>query len=92
MGIAAAAAVAISASLFYLVDRNGIIVDPNGPPMDAQPRVDATEMSSVSPRLGISLRGESAQRLLAVAQPVSQDNVQVFWLYPTVASDSKDGP
>ena len=92
MGIAAAAAVAISASLFYLVDRNGITVDPIGHSIEEQPRVDATDLSSASPRLGISLRGESAQRLLAVAQPVSQDNVQVFWLYPTVASDSEGGP
>ncbi len=92
MGIAAAAAVAISASLFYLVDRNGIIVDPIDHSIEEQSRVDATGLSSVSPRLGISLRGESAQRLLAVAQPVSQDNVQVFWLYPTLASGSKGDP
>lgn len=92
MGIAAAIAVAIGASLFYVTDREGITVDPVGPPMEDQPRVDATQLSSASPRLGISLRGESAQRLMAVAQPVSQDNVQVFWLYPTLASDSKGGP
>lgn len=92
MGIAAAAAVAISASLFYLVDQDGTIVAPISHPVEEQLGDAATEQFSVSPRLGISLRGESAQCLLAVAQPVSQDNVQVFWLYRTLASDSKGGP
>jgi len=91
-GIAAAVVIAITASLFYLVDRNGIMVNPVVPLMEIPPPRDTVERSSVSPRLGISLRGESAQRFLAVEQPVSQDNVQVFWLYPAVASASKGGP
>ena len=39
-----------------------------------------------SPRLGISLHGDSAKQLLAVAQPTSSPDVQMYWLYPTVAS------
>lgn len=44
------------------------------------------------PRLGISLRGETEKRYLAVARPASQANVQVFWLYPTRAGESKKKP
>ena len=42
------------------------------------------------PRLGISLRAESAKRMLAVAQPTSQPDVQMYWLYPVSARENSD--
>ena len=52
---------------------------------------DAVAETPSDPRIGISLRAESAKRLLAVAQPTSQPDVQMYWLYPVpVRGDSDD--
>jgi hypothetical protein len=39
------------------------------------------------PALGLTLRGESAQMMLAVAVPTAEPNVQMYWLYPTLRGD-----
>ena len=93
MGIAAAVAVLVGTSLFYWGDRQVVIPPRVGTAsVDRSHDQDSGVISPAPPRLGLSLRGESARRFLAVARPVSQDNVQVFWLYPILASDSKGDP
>jgi len=44
-------------------------------------------------RLGLSLRGESATQLLAVASPASDPNVRIYFLYPRLdAVATRDEP
>ena len=37
-----------------------------------------------------SLSGESAEKFLAVARPTSEPHVKVYWLYPTLMTESED--
>ncbi len=83
MGIAAVLALVITASLFFAVS------EPTGGGRNGTPGGPIVEEPTP---LGLTLRGKAAQRLVAVAQPTSQPNVQVFWLYPTLSDDSVDGP
>lgn len=42
-------------------------------------------------RIGLSLRGESAGKYLALRRPTSVSNVQLYWLYPIVATNADSG-
>lgn len=42
--------------------------------------------SIAAPPLGLSLRGESAAQLIAVAAPTGDPAVQMFWLYPRLVA------
>jgi len=44
------------------------------------------------PRLGISLRGKSADTVLAVAVTTKDANVQMYWLYPVLDKKSTVDP
>lgn len=79
--IAAVVAIAIAASLYYGTH----------PGSRTQP-VDIQTESFSDKRIGISLRGESANRYLAVAVPKSQENVQMFWLYPSLRGANETDP
>lgn len=76
--IAALVAVAIGASLYFGIE-----------PGSTRLPLETDLVSVPDRRIGISLRGESADRFVAVAASTSQDNVQMFWLYPTLASASE---
>lgn len=92
-GIAAAIALLVGASLLYVSGRPEVIPSNAGSSVGDQSHEQGSPtMSSVPPRLGITLRGDSARRFLAVARPAAQDNVQVFWLYPTSVSRPTAGP
>lgn len=92
-GIAAAIALLVGASLLYVGGRPAVIPGNAGPSVVDHPHGQGSPtMASVSPRLGITLRGDSARRFLAVARPAPQDNVQVFWLYPTSVGRPAAGP
>jgi len=41
-------------------------------------------------RIGLSLRGESANKYLAMSQPTSVPNVQLYWLYPTLRAEEDE--
>lgn len=90
--VAAALAFVVGASMYLSsVDRSGSPAD--GTSITGSPGPTVLRVISFEdPRLGISLRGETAKRYLAVARPASQANVQVFWLYPTRAGESKKKP
>ena len=91
-GIAAAIVLLVGASLMYVGHRPAVIPhDAGSSVVDLSHGQESPTRDSVSPRLGITLRGESARRFLAVARPASQDNVQVFWLYPTSAGKPTTG-
>ena len=84
-GLAAAIAVALGASMFFRADRGGF-QERNG----ATVQVTGTDRAD-PPTLGISLRGDSADRYLVVNRPASRPGVQMFWLYPSVASPTDGG-
>lgn len=79
-GLAAAIAVALGASMFFRADQ-GSFQERNG----ARAQVTGIDRAD-PPTLGISLRGDSADRYLVVSRPASRPGVQMFWLYPSVAS------
>lgn len=92
-GIAAAIVLMVGASLLYVGGRPAVIPGEVGSSaVDRSHGRGSPTLGSVSPRLGITLRGESARCFLAVARPAPQDNVQVFWLYPTLAAKPTVGP
>lgn len=53
----------------------------DGPPSLS---VETRLASTLDPRLGITLRGKSAANWLAVEREASDQNVHMYWLYPTV--------
>lgn len=76
---AAMIAIVATASLLYLVQpRDHKASDTNS---GATP-------TTASPIEGITLQGESARQLLAVARPTRQPNVKVYWLYPSLRSET----
>jgi len=65
---------------------------PNGP-SDATSERSASIAVAPSPREGITLKGNSAAALLAVAAPTTDPDVQMYWLYPRVpAATQPQGP
>jgi anti-sigma factor RsiW len=74
---------ALAASVALLFLANSL-----GPRSTVTPRIiqqTANEPSPApiaAPPVGLSLRGQSATQLLAVAAPSTDPNVQIFWLYP----------
>lgn len=88
--IAAVLAVVFSVYLYHLAERQPTVEDggertlaPLGPP---GPNPHVVQV----PRLGVSLRGESANRMVALATPTSSPNVQMFMLFPTGAEGGRD--
>ncbi len=41
--------------------------------------------------LGVTLRGDSAERFIVAARPSSRPDVQVFWLYPAIRDSEQTG-
>ena len=78
--LAAALAAVIGATLYFGINGSMPALDSD---RQMRPHDD-------SPRLGISLHGDSAERLLAVARPTSDPDVQVYWLYPMVSNRDED--
>jgi len=80
----AAAMIAVVIGLCYVAlrvsstgtapDRSPQVVDHGVPQPDAPP-----------PSFGLTLRGKSAGRTLVVADPISTADVQVYWLYSSLA-------
>ena len=65
------------------------------PTADVNPSSGVEEMVSKEcpdPRLGISLRGKSADTVLAIAVPTKDANVQMYWLYPVLNKKSTVDP
>ena len=75
-GIAAMIAVTIAAWAY---------LSPTTRPLQSDTPVAKINDSSPTP-LGITLRGQSARRFLAVAEATGDANVQLFHLYPVLAS------
>ena len=76
MRLAAAVAVLVGGGvLYYSIDR--VTVPPPVAPGKVEP---------LDPRIGISLRAETAERFMAVAKPTSEPDVQLYWLYPKMKS------
>ncbi len=83
----AAAVLAIVASAaFYFVGRQA---DQRQPVEPGLPVVE--DSPSVQQRLGITLRDDSAEQMMAVALPTSNPDVQMYRLYRTSASKAPDG-
>lgn len=75
--IAAVITVAIGAGLWYRAEQSPLVVEQNP--------------STTLPTTGITLREESRHRFIAVASPSAEPNVQIYWLYPSVAvTESQD--
>ena len=55
-----------------------------------RPVVSPGESAPPDPRIGISLRGETAQRFMAVTKPTSEPEVQLYWLYPKIEPDRSE--
>ncbi len=53
--------------------------------LESTVRETATDRA-VAPQFGLTLKGESAAQLLAVPAPIVDPNVQMYWLYPRLAS------
>ena len=74
---AMAASIALLFVVYSVVPRTTVA------PRDTQQAAnEPTQASILSPPIGLSLRGQSATQLLAVAAPSNDPNVQIFWLYP----------
>ena len=92
--VAAVLAIVVTGSVFLMpLLRNGkqstmpnadISLAPEGEEMVNKERPD--------PRLGISLRGKSADTVLAVAVTTKNANVQMYWLYPVLDKKSTADP
>lgn len=81
LSAAAALALTIGVSIFFETR-----------PANRGPRAQSTQAVGTSVAeapMGISLRGESTERFMAVAQPTSVPDVQVFRLYPTLRKASE---
>ena len=76
MRIAAAVAVLVGGGVFYYSSHR----------VPVGPGVSTGEVGLADPRIGISLRAETAERFMAVAKPTSEPNVQLYWLYPKMKS------
>jgi len=74
-GLAVAAAVALSVFVYRTPRPADEAVNLGG-------AIVSRSASAAEPPLGMSLRGESAAQLMAVASPTSDPAVQIFWLYP----------
>ena len=80
MRIAAAVAVLVGGGVLYYSSHRA----PVGP------GVSPGKVERLDPRIGISLRAETAERFMAVAKPTSEPNVQLYWLYPKMKSKRSD--
>jgi hypothetical protein len=74
--IAAAVAVLVSGGILYYSTYRAAVNN------DTVPR----SVEPLDPRVGISLRAETAERFMAVAKPTSEPDVQLYWLYPKMKS------
>lgn len=75
-GVAATITIVVGASLYLGTQRTST---PKGPEA-------VVSAPAVHAELGIALRGESAERYLAVPAKATQPDVQMYWLYPTLAT------
>jgi predicted anti-sigma-YlaC factor YlaD len=82
-GVAAAILLVVSAAFFAsrMNEQPGPQVDPIG---SHPPVVALNDDKQEQMPLGITLRNESAARMLAVARPTSQSKVKVYWLYASL--------
>lgn len=82
---------AAAASIALLIVAVRFLPKPNEVELPTAPTVPTILAESQEPPLGISLQGASAVNLLAVASPVSDANVQVYFLYPRLDAGSTRG-
>ena len=89
--IAAYIVIVVGASMYITTQRRAA-----GPVVAPDKLVDTGADSWVPDvlegRVGLTLRGETAERFIAVARAAPQANVQVFWLYPTLDVNAGSTP
>lgn len=84
---------AMAASIALLFAAYSFLPRPTVAPRETQQAaIEPTPATIPAPPIGLSLRGQSATQLLAVAAPSTDPNVQIFWLYPRLDAAATPEP
>ena len=80
MRIAAAVVLLVGGGVLYYSSQRATV----------EPGAFPAEVGPPDPRIGISLRAETAERFMAVAKPTSEPDVQLYWLYPKMKAERSE--